>query len=175
MSGTRTGNSIRTLRRGLLPALLVLIAIAALTACDTNATSASPTAAAGDTAQPTPRAEIPSADAAASIETVPVILEEWAVRVPGRVKSGVVTFEIHNSGLISHQLSVFRTDLPPDRLPVVEGEADVTVPEAVASTGEIGPDGRATLTLQLEPGRYVLLSNLPAQYESGMFRPITVQ
>ena len=33
----------------------------------------------------------------------------------------------------------------------------------------------SSTTLQLEPGRYVLLSNLPAQYESGMFRPITVQ
>ena len=62
-----------------------------------------------------------------------------------------------------------------DGNPVVEGEADITVPEAVASTGEIRPDGRVTLTLELEPGRYVLLSNLPAQYESGMFRPITVQ
>ncbi len=151
------------------------MAALALGGCHTNVPADTTATIEGAPVDRTSRAELPAGDPETSSQTVPVILEEWRIRVPEHVPAGIVTFEVHNAGLIPHELSVFRTDLGADAIPVVGGRADVSVPEATASSGELPPGGLATLVLDLEPGHYVLLSNLPAQYEAGMRTSITVE
>src|SRR5690606_41425765 len=105
-----------------------------------------------------------------------IVLGEWSVLPePDSVGAGSVTFRIRNDGLIPHELSVFRTDERADELPVVGGAADGGFPLAVASSGELAPEEEREWTLALTEGAYVLLCNLPAHYEAGMYVPFTVE
>jgi len=127
---------------------------AALAAC--SGSSASPTAA--------PATPAPAATAAAA-STVDVSLQEWAV-VPAvtSVASGNVTFNIKNIGPTNvHEMVVVKTDLDPGALPTNADGSINEEGEGVAAIGEVEDvaiGGSAVLTLDLEPGKYVLLCNI---------------
>ncbi|MCS7294536.1 MAG: hypothetical protein RMK15_00025 [Chloroflexota bacterium] len=117
---------------------------------------------------------------------VSVELAEWRVVAnPAQVKHGKVTFTARNSGPEDpHELVVVRTDLPADQLPI--GEDGGIDEEAVEVLGEIEPFGvgeTQKLTLDLPPGRYVLLCNIveveegqrESHYKKGMFTAFVVE
>lgn len=97
--------------------------------------------------------------------TVDIELREWAVAAdPTSVSAGSVTFNIENTGPDHpHELVVVRTDLAADALPthengaVDEEAADI---EIVDEVEDIAVDDTATLTVDLEPGSYVLICNI---------------
>jgi uncharacterized cupredoxin-like copper-binding protein len=109
---------------------------------------------------------------------VDVTLSEWAVEPSETsVAAGTIYFLVTNAGPEDpHEFVVIKTDEPFDALPVVEGQ----VPEdEVDLLDEIEPfavDSRASLVLDLEPGKYVLICNiaeiedgeLESHYEEGM-------
>jgi uncharacterized cupredoxin-like copper-binding protein len=92
------------------------------------------------------------------------------------IPAGEVTFDLTNMGPDDHELVVFKTDLAINNLPVQDGQ----VVEDDPSLQKIGeqdqyPAGESrTLTLNLEPGSYVLICNLPGHYEQGMRFGLTV-
>jgi uncharacterized cupredoxin-like copper-binding protein len=97
--------------------------------------------------------------------TVAVELREWAVDAePTSVTSGEVTFEVSNNGEDPHELVVARSDLAPDALPT---DDDGAVPEdevdIVDEVEELAPGTDGELTIELEPGSYVLFCNLVEQ------------
>ena len=109
---------------------------------------------------------------------VDVTLSEWAVEPSETsVAAGTIYFLVTNAGPEDpHEFVVIKTDEPFDALPVVEGQ----VPEdEVDLLDEIEPfavDSQASLVLDLEPGKYVLICNiaeiedgeLESHYEEGM-------
>ena len=91
-------------------------------------------------------------------------------------QAGNVTFEVHNDGTIEHVFYVFKTDTDPANLPLNGNEVD----EANAGTdvGEIEgvPAGSIKmLTIDLQPGKYVLICNRPGHYQQGMHAAFVVQ
>jgi len=121
--------------------------------------------------------------------TVNVLLQEWTV-VPDveSAPAGEVTFAAINAGSIPHKFVVARTDLAPDALPTddrgvvdAEGEGIAFIDELA----EIEPTGSDEVTLDLEPGKYVLFCNLPPEetmhgghpshYKQGMSAAFTVE
>ena len=102
------------------------------------------------------------------VVTVRVQLKEFKV-IPS-VKSaqrGKVTFVVRNAGKVDHDFVVLRTNLAPGKLPVVGARA-----KEVGRRGRIpvfSPGKTRRLTLDLKPGKYVLICNVPGHYKAGMF------
>ena len=89
--------------------------------------------------------------------------------------AGSVTISASNVGATTHELVLARTDLEPAKLPTLgNGEVDE---EKLDSPGEI-PDVAAgstgTTKVDLKPGSYALVCNLPGHYAQGMYGSLTV-
>ena len=109
----------------------------------------------------------PSAQSAASATTVRVQLMEMMV-MPSRsaVQSGKVTFVVTNSGKLTHNLVVLKTNLAPSKLPMAGSKAKEV--GLVGKTPVFGPKQRQKLTLTMKPGRYLLICNVAGHYPAGM-------
>ena len=87
-----------------------------------------------------------------------------------------MTFEVHNNGTMDHVFYVFKTYTDAASLPLSGNAVDES--KAGTDVGEI--DGIAagsvkTLTLDLQPGNYVLICNSPRHYQQGMHAAFVVQ
>jgi hypothetical protein len=113
---------------------------------------------------------------------VNVTLQEFAVLPDvSSVPAGSVTFNATNIGPMDpHELVVVRTDLPPGELPTREDgsfDEDAEGVEVIGEIEEFDPGLTQSMTLDLEPGKYVLLCNLveeedgeiEAHYALGMW------
>jgi uncharacterized cupredoxin-like copper-binding protein len=94
--------------------------------------------------------------------------------------SGSVTFDIKNEGPSLHEFVVFKTDLAEDQLPTkTESGATIVDEEGqgvqhIDEVEDINPDATEQLTVNLQPGKYVVICNLPAHYMQGMHASLTV-
>lgn len=114
----------------------------------------------------------------AQAATVNVELNEWGV-VPdvSSVAAGDIEFVATNTGAVEHELVILKTDLAADALPVADGRVDEHGGAGIEAIGEIesfaaGTTERATLALTA--GSYVLICNIAAHYEAGMYAAFTV-
>ncbi|HXF51669.1 MAG TPA: hypothetical protein VNM43_08315 [Dehalococcoidia bacterium] len=108
---------------------------------------------------------------------VHVHLDEWSVQPePASIDGPVtVTFEGHNHGEFPHQVVVIRTDDAPDALPMERGKVDVDDAgeemlsfDVPAADPDAGVEGRQVGTVDLRPGRYVIICNIAGHYQQGM-------
>jgi uncharacterized cupredoxin-like copper-binding protein len=117
--------------------------------------------------------------------TVSVTLQEFSIGTdPTSADSGEVTFEATNEGPDdTHEFVVFKTDLALTDLPTDENGAVVEDGEGVELKGEIEDvevGQTKSVTLDLEPGAYVLVCNIwdeaeqEAHYQEGMRTSFTV-
>ena len=146
----------------LVIALVNLVAVAAKLNGHTTTKVATPPAAAAKPAAP------------ALTHNVNATLKEFAVNTTAaRAASGRVTFHVRNTGTITHEFVVLRTDHPAGSLPLSNGRAD----EAgnVGETGDLAPGAAKTITLNLKPGHYALICNLPSHYLAGQHTDLTVR
>jgi hypothetical protein len=109
---------------------------------------------------------------------VAVTEDSYSIALPQTaIPSGSVTFDVTNVGPSLHEFVVLRTNLPADGLPTeANGSVKTDVP-GVTVTGEVHdvPScATKTLTVDLKPGRYVLICNLPGHYAMGMWFPLVV-
>ena len=82
--------------------------------------------------------------------------------------AGPTSFAIDNrADTTTHEFVVVRTDLDPAHLPTDEDGA-------FDEKENIGPGEQAPLTVDLKPGRYVLLCNLEDHYARGMYQRFEV-
>lgn len=86
--------------------------------------------------------------------------------------AGKVTFAASNSGKVPHEMVVVRTDTGPSGL--LKG-AKASEAGSVGEIGEFKAGATKQVTLNLKPGHYVLLCNLPGHFKSGMFKNFTVK
>jgi uncharacterized cupredoxin-like copper-binding protein len=109
---------------------------------------------------------------------VAVTLDEYHVKLSeSSGSSGKVTFKVHNGGHEKHEFVVLKTDLDAANLPEeaskVKEDAD-----GIAHVGEIdGVDAAQdkSLTIDLKPGTYVFVCNIPGHAHQGMVARFTVQ
>lgn len=116
----------------------------------------------------------PPAGRATSVATVSVVLDEWKL-VPARtlVRAGRVTFVVRNDGSMTHELVVLRNDRRAGKLPLGNGRALETGRRGRIARIASGTTKR--LTLNLRPGRYVLLCNLLGHYQAGQYAALRVR
>lgn len=108
--------------------------------------------------------------------TVLATLDEWSITVDqAGVPTGDVTFDVVNAGTIPHELVIIRSDENPDSLPV---EGSMVPEDQVDVVGEVEefPAGQSESgTFTLTAGSYILICNIPAHYEQGMYLGFTVE
>jgi uncharacterized cupredoxin-like copper-binding protein len=109
-------------------------------------------------------AAVPDASAAE------VRLSEWKFDAPTTLEPGAQTWRITNSGLLLHEVMIIAGEGPVEDLPVRDAMVDVTEVdgELIAEVAEVSPGHTVEAEVSLEPGRYLLICNLPGHYESGM-------
>lgn len=148
---------------------LLLIAGAALAGCSSSETAptASPRASA-TAATPAPTA--------APRSGVTVTLKDFGVAAtPASVPAGKVAFAVQNTGVSPHEFLVVKSDLAPDSLPQVnQKQVDEKQVQVVGKTEPFDGGSKRALTVDVQPGRYVLLCNVPSHYISGMYTAFTV-
>ncbi len=112
-------------------------------------------------------------DAGASGNEVAVELADYSIEPEAKTAdAGSVTLSVHNGARQTHEFVVLRTDRAPDALPTdaagnveEEGAEDL---EVVDEVEDVEGDATESLTVDLEPGHYVFVCNLPGHYAQGM-------
>ncbi len=93
---------------------------------------------------------------------------------PVTFAAGDISFGIQNDGPSVHEFVVLRSDDASDALPVENGLIPEDQIDLVDEVEDIAPGTNTSLDVNLEPGSYVLVCNLPAHYEAGMHAAFTV-
>jgi uncharacterized cupredoxin-like copper-binding protein len=95
------------------------------------------------------------------------------VLADGSAPAGPVSFDIANDGTTVHEFEVLRTEIAADALPVESGVVQTSAEgiEIVDEVEEIAPGSTAALSVDLAPGAYVVICNIPTHYDAGMFAP----
>jgi uncharacterized cupredoxin-like copper-binding protein len=111
--------------------------------------------------------------AVADAKQVAVTVGDFKIAVvEPRLPAGKATFKVVGAGPSTHELVLFRSDLAPVKLPTVPDGTKVNEDgEGVQHIDEVEDVKAGTvkqLTVDLEPGRYVLVCNLPGHYKLGM-------
>ena len=120
-----------------------------------------------------PAAAAPAAaPAAAAPSRLGVTLKEFKVLPSStRASAGRVTFNVSNSGKVTHEFVVIRTNKPAGAL-LKGSRADES--GNVGETGDLAPGDVKRLTLKLAAGHYALICNLPGHYQAGQYANFTV-
>lgn len=88
--------------------------------------------------------------------------------------AGPISFLIENTGGQVHEFEVFAGAEPGQVLPLQNGVADTTGLSVVDEVEDIVPGASTELNVDLEPGTYLLICNLPAHYAAGNWAEFTV-
>jgi uncharacterized cupredoxin-like copper-binding protein len=112
---------------------------------------------------------IPSAAADATVDVAHG--DFWITAGAASAEAGSITFDVANAGEIIHEFKVVRTDLPADSLPLIEEEfvVDESQLDVVGYTDIMQPGETRTLTLDMPPGNYVFICNVPSHYQAGSY------
>ena len=112
---------------------------------------------------------------------ITVALNQWSITPQAsQIAAGPVTFTVSNDGTITHEFVVMKTDTPAAGFHIgsFEGEQfrvnEDTVGTNVGETGDMKAGMTKTITIELKPGHYVFMCNLPAHYGLGMHTDFTV-
>ena len=96
---------------------------------------------------------------------------------PDTAKRGVVTFKVTNSSKDTiHEMIVMQLDKAGDALPYIAAENRVDEDKAgdKGEVSELDPGKSGSLTVALQPGKYLLICNVPGHYAAGMWTEFTV-
>ncbi len=92
------------------------------------------------------------------------------------VAAGELRFEGINQGSLTHEVEVFAVPEGVDAnvLPLAGGVAATDTLELKDEVEDVAPGTSASLSLDLEPGTYAVMCNLPGHYANGMHTTFTV-
>jgi len=136
------------------------------------ATEAATTDAPTKTAATTTAAAQPVTDATAVTVELGKPNEYTLIPAVTTVVAGPVTFNVVNDGTMLHEMVVVKTDKTAAQLAQPDGTADEA--NSVGEAADIPAGATASVTLDLAPGHYVLLCNLPGHFAQGMYAEFTV-
>jgi uncharacterized cupredoxin-like copper-binding protein len=96
---------------------------------------------------------------------------------PGTAKAGIVTFKVTNDSKDTiHEMIVMYMADPSKPLPYIDSEQRVDEDKAgdKGEVSELDPGASGSLTVNLQPGKYLLICNVPGHYAAGMWTEFTV-
>ena len=118
----------------------------------------------------------PAVQADASKGQIAADLKDHTITLSAKeVGAGTATVLVRNRGGSAHDFIVLRTDLAPDKLTVDQQTQKAGEEGRVDGLQELGPGKSGQLKLDLAPGRYVLICNVPTHYGLGMRTELTVR
>ena len=174
------GESIKKTSRGFsifaVLALLISGAMLVAVAIKLDKRTSTPATKTVTVTKSTPAAGTPAAPAAATLpSTSDEILTEMKITgSASTVAAGKVTFNVKNAGKVTHEFVVLDTPTPAGKIPTdAKGRADES--KNIGETGDVKVGASKTLTLNLKPGHYALICNLPGHYTGGMYADLTVK
>lgn len=95
---------------------------------------------------------------------------------PASVPAGQITFTAKNAGKVDHEMAVVKTDLAHDKLPLRANDPKKVQEDVnVGEIEDIAPGVSKDLTLDLKPGKYVIICNIEGHYGFGMHIPFEVK
>jgi uncharacterized cupredoxin-like copper-binding protein len=86
--------------------------------------------------------------------------------------AGKVTFTVRNTGAVTHEFVVLRTTKPAASL-LKGARADES--GNIGETGDLAAGASKTIAVNLKPGHYALICNLPGHYTAGQHTDFTVR
>lgn len=123
----------------------------------------------------TPRVSAPTP----AVSPVTVTLSEMRVQPSSTtIAAGMVTLKITNTGMVQHELLVFRSDLAPADYPMKDGDINEDGPgiTKVSDGDNLNPGTSQTRVVDFTtPGTYMLMCNLPGHFKMGMYSVVTVK
>ena len=158
-------------------AVFIVITGLALLSAGCSTAGSAPTFTFAPPAAPSPTGQSTSTPTASPASGQAVSLAEWKVTAGGTIKSGKTDLTITNTGVAPHELLVFKSDLDPSAYPtdaagdIKEKGAGVTL---VSDGDNIEPAGSQTRSIDLAPGKYLFVCNIPGHFKQGMFTVVTV-
>jgi uncharacterized cupredoxin-like copper-binding protein len=104
---------------------------------------------------------------------------EYAIHMPHTLGTGHHIIGYTNNGKAGHEIVMFLTPLPANALPLnADGDVneDSSQLVSVADSGDALAPGhsKSFTTVDLKPGHYVAVCNLPGHYKLGMHLDFTV-
>jgi uncharacterized cupredoxin-like copper-binding protein len=86
------------------------------------------------------------------------------------VPAGRVSFGARNVGQVVHEVVVLQTDRAPDALPLSGSQVDESAAgiQRLGEIDDVQPGSAGSRRIDLVPGRYVLICNIPGHYQQGM-------
>jgi uncharacterized cupredoxin-like copper-binding protein len=124
------------------------------------------------------KSSTPSASESASNDptTVNASLGEYFIKLDKpSTPGGRVRFNVSNDGKLEHEFVVIRTNLAPGKLPLKGGEAKEDVGPSPGEIPSLPSGKKKTLNVDLSPGKYVLICNLPGHYKAGQYTGLSVK
>lgn len=97
---------------------------------------------------------------------------------PAAVKAGRITFNVkNNSKETVHEMIVMYLANPQDPLPYIAADNRVDEDRAgdKGEVSELDPGASGALTIDLIPGKYLLICNVPGHFATGMWTEFTVK
>ena len=91
------------------------------------------------------------------------------------VKAGTIKIGVRNLASMEHNFEVIKTDLAADQLPVDPASAKAIDVGKVGEIAKIPGGTSAAVTLDLAPGKYVLICNIAGHYQLGMHAAFIVE
>ncbi len=124
-----------------------------------------------------PTVEGTPASYSGSIDTVNVVEGNYHINLGHHVVApGKVTFNVTNNGPDDHEFVIFKTKLSQDNLPTQNGQINENAPSLnkVFDHPQVSKGTTYTATVNLDPGHYVVVCNLPGHYLQGMHAELIV-
>lgn len=116
-------------------------------------------------------APVSSGGAAVQVELV----DNAITLEPARAPDGSVDLEIANEGDLVHEVEIFAGADPGETLDVSNSVADTRGLRLVDEVEDVLPSTTARLVVDLDPGTYLVICNLPGHYQQGMSAYLTVE
>lgn len=135
------------------------VAAATIAGCGSSDAGAGTVTAAG---RPSPAATARPDRRAVTVRTTEYSFDPMSITA----KAGKVRLSLDNQGRIPHELVVLKTSRPPGSLAVSNGR--VSEAGAVGEVSQTAAGATRSSTLDLKPGRYTFVCNIPGHYQDGM-------
>lgn len=93
------------------------------------------------------------------------------------VPAGKVTFVVVNQDKVNHEAVLLKTDMAPDKLVMLSGQSKVDEAAQAENVGEVEVEAGTTgsVTIELAPGKYLLICNMVDHYKAGMYSAFEVK
>lgn len=170
------GTSMRNTARGfsIYALFALLLSGAMLLAVAVKLDKETPAAPAATVTNPAPATGGAAAPAALPSAVTDRLTEMKITGSASTVAAGKVTFDVTNGGNVTHEMVVLKTPTAAGKLPTSSsGRADES--GNIGETGDMKVGAVKKLTLNLKPGHYALICNLPGHYMAGMYADLTVK